>query len=64
MGIWITGFWRYFGTALTLIFVVIADALTLLNLPSKTGIPKFAAAAEIFYSVIILLYLSTLIIIN
>ena len=64
MGIWITGFWRYFGTALTLIFVVIADALMPLNLPSIPGIPKFAVTAEIFYIVIILLYLITLIISN
>jgi hypothetical protein len=64
MGIWVVIFWRWFGTALTFVFVVIADALTLLNLPSKTSIPKFVAAAEIFYNVIILLYLCTLIIID
>ena len=64
MGIWITGFWGWFSTALGSVFVVVADALTLLNLPSKTGIPKFAVAAEIFYIVIILLYLITLIISN
>ncbi len=56
-GLWIRKGWGWFGTVSTLLFVTIADALTLLNLPS---IPKFAAAAEIVYSVILLLYLSIL----
>jgi len=59
-GLWIRKSWGWFGTVSTLLFVAIADALTLLNLPSISGIPKFAAAAEIVYSVIVLLYLSTL----
>jgi hypothetical protein len=37
--------------------VTVADALTPINLPSIPGIPKFAAVAEISYSVIVLLYL-------
>ena len=59
-GLWIGKGWGWFGTVSTLTFVVIADALTLLNLPSIPGIPKFAAVAEIIYSLILLLYLSTL----
>ena len=59
-GLWIRKSWGWFGTVSTLLFVAIADTLTLLNLPSISGIPKFAAAAEIVYSVIVLLYLSTL----
>jgi len=59
-GLWIRKGWGWFGTVLTLMFVVIADALTLLNLPSIPGIPKFAAAVEIVYSVIVLLHLSRL----
>jgi hypothetical protein len=46
--------WGWFGTVSTLLFVIVADALTLLNFPS---IPKLAAAAEIGYRVFVLLYL-------
>lgn len=59
-GLWIRKGWGWFGTVLTLTFVVIADALTLLNLPSIPGIPKFAAVVEIVYSAIVLLYLCRL----
>jgi hypothetical protein len=45
------------GTISTLLFVIVADALTLLNFPSILGIPELAAAAEIGYSVFVLLYL-------
>lgn len=46
------------GTISVSVFVSIADALTLLNLPSIPGIPKAPALAEIAYSSIIILYLS------
>ena len=59
-GLWIGKDWGWFGTVLILTFVLVADALTLLDLPSISGIPKFAAPVEIIYSVIALLYLSTL----
>jgi uncharacterized membrane protein (DUF2068 family) len=59
-GLWIGKGWGWFGTVSTLTFVVIADALTLLNLASIPGIPKFAAVAEIIYGLIVLLYLSSL----
>jgi hypothetical protein len=49
--------WGWFGTVSTLLFVIVADALTLLNFPSVPGIPKLAAAAEIGYRVFVLLYL-------
>jgi hypothetical protein len=45
------------GTIVVCVFVIIADSLTLLNLPSIPGIPKFAAIMEIPYSVIVVLYL-------
>ena len=56
------GFWKgktcgWFGTVATLLFVTVADALTLFNLPSIPGIPRFAAFAEIAYSILLLLYL-------
>jgi hypothetical protein len=38
-----------------LTFVIVADVLTLLNLPRIPGISKLAAAAEIGYSVFVLL---------
>jgi hypothetical protein len=45
------------GTIVVSVFVSIADALTLLNLPSIPGIPKGPAYTEIAYSVIIIAYL-------
>jgi uncharacterized membrane protein (DUF2068 family) len=57
-GIWIGKSWGWIGTVATSLFVTVVDALTLLNLPSIPGIPKFAAGTEIGYSVLILLYLS------
>jgi hypothetical protein len=45
------------GTIAVSVFVSIADALTLLNLPSIPGIPKGPAYTEIAYSVIIIAYL-------
>ena len=46
------------GTITVLVFVSVADTLTLLDLPSIPGIPKTPAIAEIAYSLIIILYLS------
>jgi uncharacterized membrane protein (DUF2068 family) len=57
-GIWLGRSWGWNGTVAVSIFVIVADALTLLNLPSIPGIPKLAAAAEIIYSLMVLLYLS------
>ena len=57
-GIWLGRSWGWNGTVAVSIFVIVADALTLLNLPSIPGIPKLAAAAEIVYSLMVLLYLS------
>jgi uncharacterized membrane protein (DUF2068 family) len=57
-GIWLGKSWGWNGTVTVSIFVIVADALTLLNLPSIPGIPKLAAAAEIVYSLMVLLYLS------
>ncbi len=45
------------GTVAVSIFVSVADALTLLNLPSIPGIPKFAAPTEIIYSIFVVAYL-------
>jgi hypothetical protein len=58
VGIWLVKNWGWIGTVTVSAFVTVADALTLLNLSSIPGIPKFAAPLEILYSLIVLLYLS------
>jgi hypothetical protein len=45
------------GTVAVSLFVITVDSLTLLNLPSIPGIPKFAGFGEITYSVLVLGYL-------
>jgi hypothetical protein len=47
------------GTTAVSLFVIVADSLTLLDLPSIPGIPKFAGFGEITYSVLIIIYLCT-----
>jgi uncharacterized membrane protein (DUF2068 family) len=56
-GLWLGKNWGWNGTVAVSMFVLVADTLALLNLPSIPGIPKFAAAAEIIYSLMVLLYL-------
>src|SRR4030067_1865044 len=45
------------GTFAVSVFVVVADSLTLLDLPSIPGIPKVAGYGEITYSILVTLYL-------
>jgi hypothetical protein len=47
----------WIGTVAVSLFVIVADSLTLLDLPSIPGIPKFPALTEIAYSVLIVVYL-------
>lgn len=47
------------GTIAVSLFVIIADSLTLLDLPSIPGIPKFAGFTEIGYSILVIVYLCT-----
>jgi hypothetical protein len=47
----------WIGTILVSLFVIAADSLTVLDLPSVPGIPKFPAATEIAYSLIVIVYL-------
>ena len=49
----------WIGTIAVSLFVIAADSLTLLDLPSIPGIPKFAGFGEITYSVLIIIYLCT-----
>ena len=47
----------WLGTIAVSVFVSIADALTLMGLPSIPGIPRFAAPTEIGYSIFVVFYL-------
>jgi hypothetical protein len=47
----------WIGTVAVSLFVIVADSLTLLNLPSIPGIPKFAGFGEITYGVLVVGYL-------
>lgn len=49
----------WIGTIAVSLFVIAVDSLTLLDLPSIPGIPKFAGFGEITYSVLIIFYLCT-----
>ena len=49
----------WIGTIAVSLFVIVADSLTLLDLPSIPGIPKFAGFGEITYSILIIIYLCT-----
>jgi hypothetical protein len=49
----------WIGTVAVGLFVIAADSLTLLDLPSVPGIPKFAGFGEITYSVLMIIYLCT-----
>jgi hypothetical protein len=51
-GLWMQKRWGWVGTVAVAVFVIVADSLTLLNLPSVPGIPKFAGYGEITYSVV------------
>ena len=56
-GIWAQKKLGIYGTITLSMFVVSVDLLTILNLPSIPGVPKFAAGPEILYSLIIIFYL-------
>lgn len=47
----------WIGTVALSVFVIAADTLTVLHLPSVPGIPTFAAPTEIGYSIIIIICL-------
>jgi heme A synthase len=45
------------GTIAVSLFVILVDTLTLLDLPSIPGVPKFAGLTEIGCSIVIIIYL-------
>ncbi len=48
----------WIGTIAVSLFVIVADALKVSNLPSIPGIPSFAPPIEIGYSILVIIYLS------
>lgn len=48
----------WIGTVAVSLFVIVADVLAVLNLPSILGIPTFAAPTEIIYGLIVIAYLA------
>jgi hypothetical protein len=57
VGLWKEKKWGWVGTVSVAVFVIVVDLLTMIDLPSIPGIPKFAGYGEIPYSAIILAYL-------
>jgi hypothetical protein len=55
--IWQGKKWGWVGTVAVSLFVIAADSLALLDLPSILGIPKFPALTEIVYSLLVVLFL-------
>jgi hypothetical protein len=55
--IWLGRKFGWIGTIAISLFVIVADSLTLLDLPSIPGIPKFAGFTEIAYSILVVGYL-------
>ena len=55
--LWRQKSWGWWSTIGVLAFVVVADSLTLVGLPSIPGIPKVAGFGEISYSIIVIVYL-------
>jgi len=55
--LWLQKRGGWVGTFAVLVFVIVADSLTLLDLPSIPRIPKIAGYGEIIYSILVILYL-------
>ena len=55
--LWLRKRWGWVGTFALLVFVIVADSLTLLDMPGIPGIPKSAGFGEITYSILVMIYL-------
>ena len=55
--LWLQKRGGWVGTLAVSVFVIVADSLTLLDLPSIPGIPKIAGYGEIAYSILVILAL-------
>lgn len=56
-GLWVGRRIGWVGTTLVSIFVIVVDVSAVLNVPLIAGVPRSAAFGEIFYSLVLLLYL-------
>jgi len=57
VGLWLKKNWGWYGTLAVSFFVIVADLLRILDLPSVPGIPKLAGVGEIPYSIVVVAYL-------
>ena len=57
VGLWFRKNWGWYGTLAVGFFVIVADSLRMLDLPSVPGIPKVAGFGEIPYSIMVVAYL-------
>lgn len=57
VGLWFKKNWGWYGTLAVSFFVIVADLLRILDLPSVPGIPKLAGVGEIPYSIVVVAYL-------
>jgi len=57
VGLWFRKKWGLYGMLAVGFFIIIADSLRMLNLPSVPGIPMIAGFGEIPYSIIVVAYL-------
>ena len=57
VGVWYKKNWGWYGTLAVSIFVIVADSLRMIGLPSVPGLPMFAGFGEIPYSIIVVAYL-------
>jgi hypothetical protein len=56
-GLWISSRSGWLGTILVFLFVIVVDIAAVLNVTLIPGVQTIAALGEIFYSVVVLLYL-------
>ena len=57
VGLWLKKNWGWYGTLAVGFFVIVADSLKMLDLPSVPGIPKIAGFGEIPFSIRVVAYL-------
>ena len=57
VGLWFKKNWGWYGTLAVSFFVIVADLLRILDLPSVPGIPKLAGVGEIPYGIVVVAYL-------
>ena len=56
-GLWVGRRLGWVGTIFVSLFVIVVDVFTVLNVSLIAGVPRSAAFGEIFFSLVVLLYL-------